>query len=302
MLDSAIILAMGLGALILLGEFRAWSRRARVGVRMTMLIESTVHAVDIEGWLKTAVLSLGGCCVGRRPQRQKIARLLIDAGFAGPRALAFFGFLRLFAAVLCLFLGGWLGGALQARLAPLPVMAFAGLAFGAWLPVAALRWLAARHMQRLRTELPIVMSLVVMTTESGSTVDQALRFAAEAATRARMAMTRSLRTLIDEIGKGAAYEEALGRFGEAIGVSEGRDLAALLAQSITAGTQIGEGLHILVADLLEKRVATAREIIGRRTVLISVVLILCFMPALFILIGAPMASSLFHALAHTVKK
>lgn len=293
--------AAALGMLLVVRELRVARRRGHIDERMTALAVTGAKSDD-ESWMMAALVALGRFYVGPQQQRVRIARLLAGAGLFDPRALALFGFLRMASAALGAVAGSLAAAALALSQLPAAILAVLAMIGGFLLPAILLDALASRRMRHLQAELPIIMSLVVMTIESGSSVDQALRFAAQAAERARMRITRSLRTLIDEIGKGAGYEEALGRFGERIDLTEGRDFAALLAQSVTAGTQVGEALHILITDLLEKRVAAAREAIGRRAVLMSVVLIVCFMPVLFILIGAPMGAALLNLLSHGVTK
>jgi len=293
---------MGVGAFLLITGIDGTLHAFRIRHRMAVLIVSRFQGIDDGSWPRRLVLAIGRLGLGGQAQRLRLGQMLVTAGFFDPSALEIFGFVRAVTTIAsgCGAIMAWSAGLRTG--VPFVLLLAAALAAGFIGPTLLLTELAERRARSVRAEMPIVMSLMLMTIDSGSNVDQAIRFVAQAAERGRMGMARILRALVDDIGQGGTYEQALARLGDRLNTTEGRDFAALLAQSINVGAQIGDGIRGLINDMSEKRVVAARESIGRRAVFMSVVMILCFMPALFILIGAPLGSSISHTLSGLMKK
>jgi tight adherence protein C len=102
--------------------------------------------------------------------------------------------------------------------------------------------------------------------------------------------------LVDDLHKGMAYEAALDRWADRMNVNGARELASLFRQTILHGTELGPALKAFVAEFSEKRISKARDVVGKKTTQMTVVMIFFLMPALMIVIAGPAVVSVFGAL------
>jgi tight adherence protein C len=126
-----------------------------------------------------------------------------------------------------------------------------------------------------------------MLLESGVSLDQCFRSIArdEASTAPRL--NPSLRALVEDIDRGMNYEVALDRWAARVGVASSKDLAALFQQGLLQGIELSAALRQFIREFTERRVVASREAMGKITVKLVVVMVLFFMPALFIVIAGP---------------
>ena len=107
--------------------------------------------------------------------------------------------------------------------------------------------------------------------------------------------------LVDDLQKGMGYDLALDRWAERLSIQGSRDLAGLFKQTLLYGTEIGPVLREFVREFSERRLATARASVGRQSALMTVVLIVCMMPAVMIMLAGPATVAVMgamHAIAH----
>jgi tight adherence protein C len=223
----------------------------------------------------------------RGKDRREIVENLQQAGFQGNHAIEQFLWLRmgatlgsvLLAAIACrLIWGGFLAQPLVLLFVPALV----------YLAAKRVLLLAAGARQRaILAELPFLIDLMLMLLESGISLDQCFRSIArdEASTAPRI--NPSLRALVEDLDRGVSYEAALDRWATRVGVPSSRDLAALFQQSLMQGIELGGALRQFAREFTERRVAASREAMGKITVKLVTVMILFFMPALFIVIAGP---------------
>jgi hypothetical protein len=69
---------------------------------------------------------------------------------------------------------------------------------------------------------------------------------------------------VADIDSGMSFEAAFERMGQRFGMNEGYDLAHLIKQSLLQGGEIVASLESFGAELADKRIAIAREQIGRK--------------------------------------
>ena len=98
--------------------------------------------------------------------------------------------------------------------------------------------------------------------------------------------------LVHDIDTGMTYDNALTRWSRRLGVEEARELAAMFRQSLIHGAPLGDTLRSYSSDLRERRMTEAREIAGKISVRMTLVMVLCFLPALMILIGGPAVNAI----------
>lgn len=236
--------------------------------------------------------------------RREIGAHLRVAGWYSDDAILWFGILRL-------------GGAIVAFLVAVLVIGSAregggmkpsdwGYAAGA----AGLVYVGAKRilmrfgdgrLRRIRREMPFVLDILLVTLESGLSLDQSLRHFAQTEGSAGVQTRRSLQVLVDDLEKGAPYESALAKWGERLGIEEGRELAALFRQSILHGSEIGPLLREFSKDMSEKRLTMARESIGAKTTRLTAIMVAFFLPALLIVVGSQPAVSMFKIVSESAR-
>jgi len=224
---------------------------------------------------------------------------LAKAGYFQPAALPVFVALRLLWTVAVFFSALSKDGA---RPGPPTIFLAIFLAFlcsRLFVILVKLRGEARQH--QIRRELPPVVDILLMVLNSGVSIDQGLRYAAELVTGTAPLLSEVLRRYVAEIDSGVPYDVAFERMGQRFGIDEGYDLAALIKQSLMQGGEIMGSLERFGEEVSEKRVAHAREQIGRKSILLTIVMLFFFMPVLLIILAGPAVSDILSTL-DTVKQ
>jgi tight adherence protein C len=137
---------------------------------------------------------------------------------------------------------------------------------------------------------------MLMMLDSGVSLDQCFHTIARDETTSVPHLNQTLRALVEDFDRGMAYELALTRWAARIGTPGARELAALFIQALFQGIELSPALRQFNREFTERRISTAREMMGSISVKMILVMIVCFMPALFIVIGGPPVTSLFDML------
>jgi tight adherence protein C len=166
--------------------------------------------------------------------------------------------------------------------------------------VILLKLKAERRERLLRRELPSVVDLLMMVLNSGISIDQSLRYVTGMLGQTAPLSTLVLKRYVADIDSGMPFEVAFERMGQRFGINEGYDLASLVKQSLLQGGEIMASLESFGVELADKRVAMAREQIGRKSVLLTLAMLAFFMPVLMITLGGPAVSQIMKTLT-TVK-
>nr|WP_230463485.1 type II secretion system F family protein [Sphingobium sp. Cam5-1] len=219
--------------------------------------------------------------------RSTLERQLQLAGYQDPRAINHFLWLRLaatllaalLAALLCRILWhGWLSR-------PMLIVIAAGLAFvGAR---QALNLLASGRARKITAEFPFLLDLMLMMLASGVSLDQCFRSIARDEQVAVPHHGQLIALLVTDLDRGMRYELALDRWASRVAVSGAKELASLFRQAMFQGIELAPALREFAREFTQRRVARAREAMGGITVRMVVLMILFFMPALFIVLGGP---------------
>lgn len=167
--------------------------------------------------------------------------------------------------------------------------------------VVFLKLQAERRERGLKRELPPVVDVLLMVLSSGVSIDQSLRYATGLLEKTAPLSGLVLKRYIADIDSGMAYEAAFERMGRRFAISEGYDLANLIKQALLQGGEIMAALENFGAEISDKRVASAREQIGRKSVFLTLAMLAFFMPVLLITLGAPAVSRITRTL-DTVKQ
>jgi tight adherence protein C len=110
--------------------------------------------------------------------------------------------------------------------------------------------------------------------------------------RAAPIVRMAVAQLVDEIQRGMSYDAALARWADRLGVNGARELAGVLRQSLSQGTELAGTLREFAREFGERRVFAARESIGRKTTQMTIAMLVLLMPALMIVLAGPAVSTL----------
>jgi tight adherence protein C len=259
-------------------------------------IHSTEPSNRLEGWRPLAAMVNGLTVPGQ--DQEEIQRGLRAGGYYHPDALPIFGALRL-------------GGGLLAAVATVVLLVVANKWAGPMrlLPIAAagamivaskpmLSSLASRRSRKINAELPFTLDVLLMMLESGVSLDQCFRTFAMTEGRAAPMVRQTVVALVEDLQRGMAYDMALARWSDRLGVLGARELASVFRQALAHGSELSTSVRQFAIEFADMRVSTAREAIGKKTVRMTVIMMVFFMPALLLVLVGPAAVSLVAALAH----
>jgi tight adherence protein C len=250
------------------------------------------------GSLARALEWLGRKAMGVAPVRE-LQDLLQRGGFGSPAAPFIFAGLRLVATLgvfaLALLLPYLRHGAMR------PAQAATGffLGFAAYRGcLIGLKLRITGREREIRRELPYVLDLVLMVLDSGVSIDQALQHVAGQIDRTAPITAVQMRRYLAEVDDGLPYDQALDRLAQRLAISEGRDFSGLLKQNLFQGGELGPPLRRLAADIGDTRLAMAREEMGRKSVLLTLVMLAFFMPVLMVALAGPAVSDIIGTLGN----
>lgn len=178
---------------------------------------------------------------------------------------------------------GWLSGYQGVRLL-FPVL-FA-IPIGLLGPDIVLKLLRRPYNNALRRGLPDALDLLVVCTEAGMGLEQALGHVATEIANSNPAIAQALSKLLDELRVLPDRQVAFANFGQRSGVDGIRRLATMLGQTLQYGTPIAEALRFVASDLRRERMVTMEAKCVKLPSMLVLPLILFIMPALFIVLAA----------------
>jgi tight adherence protein C len=222
-------------------------------------------------------------------ENMKILRKrLINAAIFDPRAVGAFFLLRAVLAVA--------GGAAAAFVLPMLTVKFeqmfwlfAGMGgLGGYLAPSLLldRRIAAKR-QEYRTGFPDFMDLLVVCADAGLAMEGALERVGRELAGLYPSLAANIHMTNLEIRAGRTLSEALEHFGDRLGLDEVRSFATLIQQSDELGSSITEALRVYSEDMRHKRLSTAEEKAYALPAKLSLPLMVCVFPVLFVVILLP---------------
>jgi len=249
-----------------------------------------------------ALLENFGRMVAGTESARGLQELMLQAGFLAPGAVFLFAGLRLLAALAVAgftLLPGWLkDGEIGSGDA---AMAFFFGFFVYRVFSIFLKLRSETRQREIRRELPYILDLLLMVLDSGVSIDQALQHVSIQVGRVAPLSGQILVRYIADTEDGMPYDKALDRLAQRLAISEGRDFASLLKQNLFQGGELAQPLRRLASDISETRLSLARERMGRKSVLLPLVMLAFFMPVLLIAIAAPAISDVLGTMHHVAQ-
>jgi len=162
----------------------------------------------------------------------------------------------------------------------------AGLGIGFFGPSLYLYQLAYDRSAKLQRELPDAIDLMTISVESGLGFDAAVQ---QVATNTEGPLADEFARMLREMQLGMGRGEALRSLGERADVDDLRSFVSAMVQADTFGIPIAQVLRVQSAEMRVKRRQHAEEKAQQVPVKITVPLIFCILPALFVAVMGPAA-------------
>ena len=225
---------------------------------------------------------------GDKGDGKVLRRRMVQAGIYNPQAVAMF-----FVARTALAVG-------------LAVAAFVGLPLVTE-PSSSIQWLAVlaagllgyvapsiyldRRIASLPNEhragFPDFMDLLVVCADSGLSMEAALERVGRELGESYPSLCANLHMANLEIRAGRTMTEALDHLGDRLGLEEARSFATLIQQSAELGSSITDALRVYSDDMRHKRLSRAEEKAYSLPAKLTIPMMLCIFPVLFVVILLP---------------
>ena len=240
------------------------------------------------------ILTPLGTLLPMSPQDTGLARReLVAAGIRNESAVpVFFGlkvFLAAFLLSVALMFRPHIVNPILKLVAPL---AAAGLCFS--LPSFLLNRRIGRRHTEIRLSLPDVLDLLVICTEAGCGMDQALINVSRELKSAHPAVSEELVIVNMEIMAGITRSDALKNFGRRVGEDEIKKLVAMLIQTDRFGTSVAEALRTQSDYLRIRRRQEAEERAGKVGVKLVFPIFFFCLPSLLVVTAGSGILQLLH--------
>ena len=217
-----------------------------------------------------------------------LRRRLIQAGIYDPRGVAFFFIARTALAVglaVALFLFLPILTPLHGSLLWLLVIV-GGIGGYVGPSMYIDRRISARNIEH-RSGFPDFMDLLVVCADSGLSMEASLDRVGRELGDSYPSLTANIHMTNLEIRAGRALKDALDRFGERLALEEARSFATLISQSIDLGSSITDALRVYSDDMRHKRLSRAEEKAYALPAKLSLPMMICIFPVIFIVILLP---------------
>ncbi len=172
-----------------------------------------------------------------------------------------------------------------------PVTALPATAFGFYLgltgPGRYLDRLARRRTERIGRSLPDFLDLLVVSVESGLSLDQAVADTARDLRRVHRELSEELAIFSREVQAGASRADALRNLGTRTGDPEMRKLTSILIQADRFGSSVSKVLRNQARYMRIKRRQRAEESAHKVGVKLIFPIFLLIMPSVFLVTAGP---------------
>lgn len=222
---------------------------------------------------------------GASPRREKVAELLVQAGFSGSHAAIFQ--LSKIAGCVCGLLLGLIPTILFGASHHVMLLIIAGAAFGAFAPGYYLRKRAKNRQIDIGRQLSDVLDLLVVCVEAGLGLLEAVKVVGNETKAQNLAIGHELSQVAGEVNAGSSLGQALRALADRSGVADLKPLAATLIQSEQLGAAIGPALRSISDAIRIRRRLNAEEAAQKTTIKILFPLVLMILPAMLLIIVGP---------------
>lgn len=243
------------------------------------------------GWVQSVMLT-------DSKDRSKLRRDLSLAGFDHPAAPAIYVACRLALAIglpVALTLGYALSGktphGVGAVFFPLVLCGFGLVA-----PRAVIDNLGNGRRTKMEQEFPDALDLMVVCVEAGLGLEAAVIRVSSEVRESHPRIASEFGLLAEEMGAGRGRADALRAMAERVNVDTIKSFVALLIQTEALGVSIAQSLRTYSVEMREHRFLKAEEKAMRIPVLMTVPIVVCFMPVIVVALLLPPAIDMVRTL------
>jgi tight adherence protein C len=223
---------------------------------------------------------------GNTKETKVLRRRMVQAGIYDPRAVAFF-FLGRTAAAIGLATLAFVFLPMEHGTAHHWLFTGLGGIVGYLAPSLYLdKRIKARKAEH-RSGFPDFMDLLVVCADAGLAMEAALDRVGRELGDSYPSLTANIHMTNLEIRAGRTISDALEHFGDRLGIEEARSFATLIQQSAELGSSITEALRVYSDDMRHKRLSRAHEKAYSLPSKLSLPMMICIFPVLFVVILLP---------------
>jgi tight adherence protein C len=147
--------------------------------------------------------------------------------------------------------------------------------------------------QEHQTGFPDFKDLLVVCADAGLSMEASLDRVGRELGDSYPSLTANLHMACLEIRAGRTMSEALEHLGDRLGIEEARQFSTLIQQSAELGSSITDALRVYSDDMRHKRLSRAEEKAYSLPAKLSVPMMLCIFPVLFVVILLPVFVRLY---------
>ncbi len=140
---------------------------------------------------------------------------------------------------------------------------------------------------------PDFMDLLVVCADAGLSMEASLERVGRELSDSYPSLTANIHMTNLEIRAGKTMSDALEHFGDRLGIEEARSFATLIQQSAELGSSITDALRVYSDDMRHKRLSRAEEKAYSLPAKLSVPMMVCIFPVLFVVILLPVGVRLY---------
>lgn len=221
--------------------------------------------------------------------------MLAQAGFRGQSPLVTFLFFRLVMPVI-VFVGAFIYLLITDNfagdmLAKLTVSLVAG-GIGFYLPNVYIQNLIGKRQAAIRQAFPDALDLLLICVEAGMTIEVAFGRVAKEIGGQSIEMAEELGLTTAELAYLSDRRIALENLAQRTGLEGVKAVVTSLIQSERYGTPLGQSLRVMAQENRDLRMAAAEKKAGALPAQLTIPMIGCFLPVLFLVILGPVAITL----------
>ncbi len=223
-------------------------------------------------------------------ERTKLRRDLALAGFDHQSAPAVYVVVRFFVAaglpIAYIFGSKFMGPPPSNGMTPI-FMALGLAATGLLAPRAILDNRAGARKTELEQEFPDALDLMVVCVESGLGLEGALLRVGQETTKSHPRVSTEFEMVSQELRAGRTRADALRNMATRTQVDVVKSFVTLLIQTDSLGGSIAQALRIYSEEMRQHRMLKAEEKAMRLPVLLTIPLVLCILPVIFVAVMLP---------------
>jgi tight adherence protein C len=144
-----------------------------------------------------------------------------------------------------------------------------------------------------RSGFPDFMDLLVVCADSGLSMEASLERVGTELADTYPSLGANIHMTNLEIRNGRSMTDALEHFGDRLGLEEARSFATLIQQSAELGSSITDALRVYSDDMRHKRLSRAEEKAYSLPAKLTVPMMVCIFPVLFVVILLPVIVRLY---------